>query len=184
MPPSTDDAREEPDSDDRHTERLIALGQVIELSVSMESRLRPAFCALVGSKYAAVVAGGQAADWLIEQSKALTDAHHEMPDVDRQAIKAALNRCKAANEQRNHLAHSVAIGLRFDPAFQMVRSRRQKYSSDVRPFTLADIRAAASELLSVGISLTDVMTKAVGSELMDISEALDWEDSLRSDADG
>lgn len=131
-----------------HTQRLTALGHVIELSVTMESRLREVFCALVGSKYAAVVAGGQTADWLIEQSKALADAHHEMPDAGRQAIKVALNRCKAANEQRNILAHSVAVGLRSDPAFRMVRSRRYTYDSDVRPFTLAEIRAAASELLS------------------------------------
>lgn len=182
MPSPADDARVDPDSDDRHTERLTLLGEVIELSAGMEGRLRQAFCALVGSKYAAVVAGGQAADWLIEQSKALADAHHEMPDVDRLTIKAALNRCKAANEQRNHLAHSVAVGIRFDPAFQMVRSRRQKSSSDVRPFTLSDIRAVASELLSAGIALTDIMTEAVGLDLMEISEALIWEDSLGDDA--
>lgn len=121
-----------------HAERLTALGQVIESSVAMESRLRAAFCALVGSKYAAVVAGGQTADWLTEQSKALVDAHHDVGEAGRQAIKAALNRCKAANEQRNILAHSVAVGLRSDPAFQMVRSRRHTYDSDVRPFTLAE----------------------------------------------
>lgn len=175
--PSPDDARVDPISDDRHTERLTALGEVIELSATMEWRLRQAFCALVGSKYAAVVAGGQAADWLIEQSKALADAHREMPDVDRQAIKTVLNRCKAANEQRNHLAHSVAVGLRSDPAFQMVRSRRQRYSSDVRPFTLSDIRAVANEILSAGIALTDVITETVGLDLMGIGETLAWEDS-------
>ncbi|MFY9999421.1 MAG: hypothetical protein WAK76_08005 [Trebonia sp.] len=153
------------------------------MSATMEGRLRQAFCALVGSKYAAVVAGGQAADWLIEQSNALADAHHEMSDVDREAIKTVLTRCKAVNVQRNHLAHSVAIGLRFNPAFQMVRSRRHKYSSDVRPFTLTDIRAVASELLSAGIALTDVMTEAVGRDLMDISEALFWEDSFGDDED-
>ncbi|MGC1756017.1 MAG: hypothetical protein WA805_23240 [Trebonia sp.] len=129
------------------------------------------------------MAGGQAADWLIEQSNALADAHHEMSDVDREAIKTVLTRCKAVNVQRNHLAHSVAIGLRFNPAFQMVRSRRHKYSSDVRPFTLTDIRAVASELLSAGIALTDVMTEAVGRDLMDISEALFWEDSFGDDED-
>jgi hypothetical protein len=128
-----------------HTERLTARGQVIELSVTMESRLRDVFCALVESKYAAVVAGGQTADWLIEQSKALVDAHHEMPDASRQAIKAAPNRCKAPNEQRNILTHSVAVGVRSDPAFRMVRSRRHTYDSDVRPFTLAEIREAAND---------------------------------------
>ncbi|HUN32556.1 MAG TPA: hypothetical protein VMU95_11130 [Trebonia sp.] len=178
MSPQEDRARPGSDPDDRHTERLVALGQVIELSVAMESRLRQAFCVLVESKYAAVVAGGQAAEWLIEQSKALVDAHHDMPDVDRQAIKAALNRCKAANEQRNHLAHSVAVGVKFNPAFQMVRSRRQRYSSDIRSFTLTEIRAAANELQSAGATLATVMTKVVGPDLVDIGEALALEDLL------
>jgi hypothetical protein len=159
-----------------HTEQLTALGEVIELSVTLESRLRDVFCALVGSKYAAVVAGGQSADWLIEQSKALADVHHEMSDAGRQAIKAALSRCKAANEQRNVLAHSVAVGLRSDPAFQMVRSRRHTHESDVRPFTLAEIRATASELLSAGLGLTEVMTDVVGPGMMSIGESLAWED--------
>jgi hypothetical protein len=44
------------------TARLIAFGQVVEWSASMEDILRSAFCSLVGSKYAAILAGGQTAD--------------------------------------------------------------------------------------------------------------------------
>jgi hypothetical protein len=41
------------------TDRYYALGQVVEMAAVMEIALRMAFCALVGSKYAAVVAGAR-----------------------------------------------------------------------------------------------------------------------------
>jgi hypothetical protein len=42
MPSPADDAWVNADSDDRHTERLTLLGEVIELSATMEGRLRQA----------------------------------------------------------------------------------------------------------------------------------------------
>jgi hypothetical protein len=46
-------------------DRYSALGQVVEMAAVMEVSLQMAFCALLGSKYAAVVAGSQEAHWLI-----------------------------------------------------------------------------------------------------------------------
>jgi hypothetical protein len=68
----------DPDPMNILTTRLAALGQVIESSAFMEYTLRNAFCSLVDSKYAAIVAGGQSVNWLIEQCKALADVHHDM----------------------------------------------------------------------------------------------------------
>ena len=45
----------------------------------MEHLARTVFVTLVGSKYAAVVAGGQNVSWLLEQSQALTTARQEIP---------------------------------------------------------------------------------------------------------
>lgn len=59
----------DPDPMNILTTRLAALGQVIESSAFMEYTLRNAFCSLVDSKYAAIVAGGQSVNWLIEQCK-------------------------------------------------------------------------------------------------------------------
>jgi hypothetical protein len=70
------------------TER--ALGSVIIASGVMEDLLRDAFCALVGSKFAAVVAGGQGADWLIGYCESLVKAHMELPEVSRESVMAAL----------------------------------------------------------------------------------------------
>jgi hypothetical protein len=133
------------------TIRLIALGQVIEWSATMEHILRDAFCSLVGSKFAAIVAGGQTASWLIDQCKALADAHHEIPSEHREAIKAALERCRAANERRNHLVHGVKTASRIpDGALQTVRSRNRKYRPDIQPWTPASIQEAAGELHGIG----------------------------------
>src|SRR5215469_7304561 len=129
--------------DDVITARLISLGSVMESSAFMEYTLRNAFCSLVGSKYAAIVAGGQPVGWLIEQCRALTDAHRGMPRQHREAIKAALERCRAANERRNHLVHGVKTASRAAaapsapsraaaaPAHQ--RSRRGRLTPSTRP---------------------------------------------------
>ncbi len=62
------------DMEDDENRLLIALGRITESSTTMEWVLRLAFCCLVGSKYAAVVAGGQSASWLIDQCDALGPA--------------------------------------------------------------------------------------------------------------
>ena len=53
----------------------------------MEMLLRRAFCGLVGSKFAAVVAGGQGADWLIQQCRALTGEHHAVSNGSTKTIR-------------------------------------------------------------------------------------------------
>jgi hypothetical protein len=109
------------------TMQMLALGEVVQWSATMESTLRNAFSSLVGSKFAAVVAAGQSTGWLIEQCKALTDVHREMPEEHQASIKAALDRCRAASEQRNHLVHGVKTGIRVsDGALQTMRSRARK----------------------------------------------------------
>jgi hypothetical protein len=74
-------------ADYMRTER--ALGSVIMAPGAMADPLRDAFCALVGSKFAAVVAGGQGADWLIGYCESLVKAHMELPEVCRESVMAA-----------------------------------------------------------------------------------------------
>ena len=105
-------------SDDMQTKRLLALGSVITASGVLEDLLREAFCALVGSKFAAVVAGGQGADWLIGYCKALVEAHFELPEASRESVKAALQLCRSANDLRNQLVHGVqTVSTGSDGAF-------------------------------------------------------------------
>jgi hypothetical protein len=122
-------------------DRQIALGQVIEHSASMEYTLRNAFCSLVDSKYAAIVAGGQAVNWPVDQCKALTDAHHDMPVEHQAAIKAALEACRVANERRNHLVHGVKTASRVsNGSLQTMKSKQRSYTSVIQPWTPATIQ--------------------------------------------
>src|SRR5580698_4712747 len=89
------------------SERRAALGLVIEWSAIMEEILRTSFCSLVGSKYAAVLAAGQGAEWLVESCKAVVKVHREISDDEKGAIKAALDQCSAVNKRRNTLVHGV-----------------------------------------------------------------------------
>jgi hypothetical protein len=164
------------------TARLLALGRVIEFSASMESILRSAFCSLVGSKYAAILAGGQTADGLIEDCKALTQAHHEMPPEHRKAILAALERCKIANQRRNVLVHGVKTASRVtDGALQTHRSRRRSHVRAIEPWTPQTISEAAAEPLDAGLELFAAMQNAVSPEVMVMDEALAWEERRRAE---
>lgn len=166
------------------TARLVTLGKVIEWSASMETILRSAFCSLVGSKYAAILAGGQTADGLIEDCKALAHAHHEMRPEHRDAILAALERCKAANQRRNVLVHGVKTASRAtDGALQTVRSRRRSHISVKESWTPETISQAAGELLQAGLELFGAMQNAVSPEVMVMDDALAWEDRRRAEED-
>jgi hypothetical protein len=165
--------------------RLLAFGHVVEWSASMEQILRSAFCSLVGSKYAAILAGGQTADGLIEDCKALAQAHHEMSAEHRDAILAALQRCKDANQRRNVLVHGVKTGSRAtDGALQTLRSRRRSHVPAVEPWTPETISEAAGELLHAGLELFAAMQNAVSPEVMVLDQALAWEDRRRAEESG
>lgn len=157
-------------------ERLQALGLIVERSATVESTLRSAFCSLVGSKYAAIVAGGQPVVWLIEQCKALADANLEMDAKQRDDIKAALDLCRAANERRNSLVHGVKTGSRVsDGSLRTIRSRRLKVDPAVESWTPAAIREVGVQLVKADLALFGAMQRAVSDRLMVMDQALAWE---------
>jgi hypothetical protein len=159
------------------TMQMLSLGEVVQWSATMESTLRNAFCSLVGSKFAAIVAAGQSTVWLIEQCRALTDVHREMPEAHRMAIKAALDRCAAANERRNNLVHGVKTGIRVsDGTLHTMRSRARKYVPQVQDRTPTTIHETAGELLFATQDLFAAIQAAVSPQMMVVSDALAWED--------
>jgi len=171
--PVKDNAGVTREPDDVITARLSSLGAVMESSAFMEYTLRNAFCSLLGSKYAAIVAGGQPVGWLIEQCRALTDAHRDMPRQHREAIKAALERCRAANERRNHLVHGVKTASRAGgSALGTVKSRSGTRTPAVRAWTPETIHEAARELLQADLALFGAMENAISPKLMVIGDAL------------
>ena len=171
--PVKDNAGVTREPDDVITARLSSLGAVMESSAFMEYTLRNAFCSLLGSKYAAIVVGGQPVGWLIEQCRALTDAHRDMPRQHREAIKAALERCRAANERRNHLVHGVKTASRAGgSALGTVKSRSGTRTPAVRAWTPETIHEAARELLQADLALFGAMENAISPKLMIIGDAL------------
>ncbi len=143
---------------------LSALGRVVEQAAMMELNLRISFCQLVGSKFAAVVAGGQAPEWLIAQCRALADVHWEMSDNDRQAIKDALALCTAANQRRNVLMHGVKTFNRWPgTSTWTTRSRRHTYVPDREEWTIAEIGDVVDELAEAAVKLAAALQNAITS---------------------
>jgi hypothetical protein len=164
-------------ADYMRTERLLALGSVITASGAMEDLLRDAFCALVGSKFAAVVAGGQGADWLIGYCKDLIDAHMELPEASRESVKAALQLCRSANERRNQLVHGAKTASgQPDGAFQVLKSRRHQYKLHVEQWTPAQIDDVVHALVHAYQELLTAMLHAVGPDIAVLSDQLEWEE--------
>jgi hypothetical protein len=162
------------------SEKLIALGLVTEWSATLESTLRSAFCSLVGSKYAAIVAGGQGTAWLIEQCRALTDANLEIRADRKQAIMDALQLCHEANQRRNTLVHGVKSASRASDGFlQTSRSRRGSDEPQLEPWTPATIRQAATALARADGQLAGALQNAVSAQMMVVDYALAWERQRR-----
>jgi hypothetical protein len=105
-----------------------------------------------------------------------------MPPEHRDAIPAALDRCKVANQPRNVLVHGVKTASRAtDGALQTRRSRRRSHIPATEPWTPQTISEAAGELLRAGLELFGAMQNAVSPEVMVINEALAWEERRRAE---
>ncbi len=152
-------------------ERYHALGQVVEMAAVMEIALRMAFCALVGGKYSAVVAGGQEAHWLIDTCEVLLRHHTELPESRRDAIHVALRACRDASRDRNRLVHD-AWGTDSDSVPVAAVSDRRSYQVTGRPWTITDIRVVAA---AIGQAQRDLLTSvedALGTASLQLAQQL------------
>ena len=153
------------------------LGQIVHNSAMMEFTLRAAFCSLVGSKFAAIVAAGQSVSWLIDQCKALARAHREITEPQREAIITALEHCTSVNVSRNRLVHDVKTGVSADDgSFQTIRSRARDYKTSTQKWTQESLAQVSSDLLRAELNLFAAMQAAVSPEIMVLDQALGWED--------
>lgn len=159
-------------------DRLLALGLVTEQSAMMEQQIQDAFCALAGSEFAVALAGDQTAGWIIEKCEALADAHRELPDADRQAIKDALRACREANARRNDLIHGVQAPSRTPGGgLKMVESLTDTREPAAKPWAIASLRAAGEALLQAGLGLAGAIQQAFAPQGLPRGEALGREDA-------
>lgn len=156
---------------------MAALGRIVVSSATMEQVLREAFCVLVGSKFAAIVAGGQAVAWLIDQCEALNDAHGELPEATRQAIRDELRLCRDANSRRNDLVHGLKVPV--EMGLETMRGRRYTYALVAKTWKLSEIRAVSRALAVAAFGLHAAVVSAFGPNVMEIGEALRQEDRIK-----
>ena len=154
-----------------------ALGVVIKASAHLEDGLRDAFSSLVGSKYAAVVAGGQGTEWLVDNCRAVLKVHREIAPDNKSPIDSALLLCKAANARRNELVHGVKTEGNWDGSLAILRSRRLTHVVTMQPWTLREIYDVAQALWDAAIDLWEAMKSAVSPQTMALGQVLGREDS-------
>jgi len=142
--------------------RYAALGQLVEEAALMEIALRMAFCALMGSDYAVVVAGGQETHWLIENCDALARRRPDLTATQREGIRSALHACREANRDRNRLVHD-AWGTGPDGAPASLRGGQGNYQITGRTWTTAAIRAVGDAIASGQRALLEAVEQALGA---------------------
>jgi hypothetical protein len=159
-------------------DRYFALGQVVETAAVMEISLRMAFCALMGSEYAAVVAESQETHWLTETCDTLVRHHRALHQNQRDAIRAALRACREANRARNRLVHE-AWGTTPDGAPATIQTARGSYPVAGRAWAVGEIRAVADQIGTAQNELLTTIEAALGTESLRQEEQLRTDD-LRS----
>jgi hypothetical protein len=158
-------------------EQLKALGRVIQAASLFEDSLRGAFCSLIGSKYAAVIAGSEQASNLIEKCTWLAKARMEIRDDQKNGILSALSKCKDANGKRNRFVHDVwAFGP--NAVTHLMRRQRLGYQITAQAITTEEIDQLAGDLTSSSSELLNILFDALGPEQATVEAQLRWEQHL------
>ena len=160
--------------EDDENRLLVALGNITERSVAMEWVLRLAFCCLVGSKYAAIVAGGQSASWLIDQCDALTQANREITEESRTQLRATLSACRSASQQRNTLIHGEKAPLT-DGRIITSLSKRRTHIAREDSWTLETIEGISDAIGNAALGLYEAIEESLSLDLLAAADDLDWD---------
>ena len=150
-----------------------ALGGVVLEAGYLERALHAAFSALVGSKYAAVVAGNLMEAVLIEDCQKITKYHTDLSEAMKQALLSALKACDEVRKTRNRIMHD-AWATRPGGIMVTLQANRD-HEVTITARTTNDIHQLADELGRAADNLNAAMTAAFG---------IDWshvEDQLRQE---
>jgi hypothetical protein len=155
--------------------RLRAIGRIAEASGQLDWALRRAFCALLGSKYGAILAGGQSTVTLINQCKAILRRHREITDADKNALEAILNDCAEVNGRRK-LIHDV-WGYGPGGATTLLRSS-QNHGHEVlaTPITVEEIEGIGVKYADCERRLAAAVDDAFGYPTAQLEAQLRWEE--------
>jgi hypothetical protein len=159
--------------------QFVSIGMIVGQGAMLDRALEQAFCALVGSKYAAVVASAQSTSWLIDHCAALAKARADIADVQRRAIKTALRACERASKRRNDLVHAMVAHGGLD-VVMAVMADRMTHKVTVKPWTLDELRGVAGELARAHHGLMNAVEAAVGPQSLQLWYQLRQEDAERA----
>jgi hypothetical protein len=151
--------------------RQNALGEIVLESAYLERLLRCVFTALIGSKYAAVVSGGQNAGWLVDHCKALAKVHQEIAEPERGQLLAHLGLCGGAYQRRNRVVHD-AHAVRRGERIVTLRSKPQSHDVVVTAAPVAELKVLADELQAAADGLSAAARAAFGDDCLELENRL------------
>jgi hypothetical protein len=157
---------------------LRALGRAVQEASKFDSALQTAFCALVGSKYAAVVAAGQTTDWLSDYCTALAKVHRELAPEYKTKFLELLKEGKDAAGRRHRLVHDLWASGPNGTILLQRRRRTHEYST--RAWSLKAIESVTRDLTRATVDLELLLIHAFGPEAVTVEAQLRWEDYLAS----
>ena len=148
-----------------------ALGAIVLESAYLERVLRSTFSALVGSKYAAVVAARLTASALIDDCQHIVEVHPDIPEPHRTALLVTLRSCTSANRARNRIIHE-AWAVRPGNVLVTVQSRRNSHEVAVRTRALHELHRIADQIADAANGLADAIVAALGADCLGIGDQL------------
>ncbi|MFC3736991.1 hypothetical protein ACFOS3_07940 [Paractinoplanes deccanensis] len=157
--------------------RYLALGELVDAASTFEMQLRTALCALIGSKYAAVIVAGMMAGELIENCAAVTRRHREITEPARTRLTEVLSTAKTLSERRNRLVHDVwASGGPDGPV--LLRSKRRDHTLPASGTSVAVVQETVHALRAVTFELRQALMDELGPEIATIEIQLRWEEHV------
>jgi hypothetical protein len=163
---------------------LMALGAVVRGASKVDYVLRDLYCALVGSPYAAVTAGGSMTSWLLGECDALVRSNREIGSEGRGRLLQLISEVKSLASERNRFVHDVWVtGLR--PGHRLMRSRNSRYEMDVRAVHADDLVRVANGFERSAVAVSTWIIDNLGYQAAGFGSQLRFEeeDKRRSDSD-
>jgi uncharacterized protein YutE (UPF0331/DUF86 family) len=148
-----------------------ALGAIVLESAYLERVLRSTFSALVGSKYAALVAARLTASALIDDCQHIAEVHSGIAEPQRAALLMTLRSCIAANRARNRIIHET-WAVRPGNVLVTVQSERNSHDVAVRARALPELHRIADQIADAANDLAAAIVAALGADCLGIGDQL------------
>jgi hypothetical protein len=153
---------------------LMAVGFVAWASAQVDEVMRQLFCGLEESKYAAVTAGGQGTNWLVQACKELAKWRDDVSVEHTNELDTLLSSIQKRMEERNSYVRSIWKFQEPGGQAYFAQSRRHRYFETLHLATPDEVIETGRVLVEARRSLTVWMDTA-GIEGEDLAGAMKFE---------